>query len=157
MKYAFLVLLLLFSGCATRSYDTHSSKLVTIKTANFAYSDVGFVRSGKSGVELEIFSAGVSLDRISINRLICTTKDGCMPKGVFNAKYLNGAYYDDLLSDLLLHKPIYGGANLIKNGAGFVQRISDESVEIYYEVSSRSMSFRDPKNGIMIKIKDLDE
>lgn len=154
MKYLSLFLiLLLFGACSVKNYQLTQTKIITMKTKQLKFSDLGYIRSGSGAVELELFVAGKSLFRASIDSSVCTD-DGCMSKAAFNEEYLNTAYPDELLQNILLGMPIYSGENktLIKDG--FEQKIEREEVSILYRVSSSQTYFRDKKNNILFKIKE---
>ena len=89
-----------------------------------------------------------------MNHLICVS-EGCMSKQGFNEEYLNAAYPDELLQNILLSQEIFDGRNRVKTLDGFAQNINNEDVNITYTVSSNSMQFKDRKNRIIFKIKDI--
>ncbi|MDX9813928.1 MAG: hypothetical protein WC144_02855 [Sulfurimonas sp.] len=157
MRYILLTLIIFFGGCSVKNYENTAIKIVTIKSPKIKFNDIGYVRNTNSAIELELFIAAKAIDKITINHLICTTKDGCMGKSSFNSKYLHSSYPSDLLQDMLLAKAIYGGANVVKTANGFTQHISDEHVDITYEVRGRSSFFRDRKNSIIFNIKEENE
>lgn len=154
MKYLLLLFVLLFASCGVKSYQHTQIKLVTIKSQKLKFSDVAYLRSGRDGLELELFVAGKSIEKITINTLICT-KSGCVSKGGFNSEYLNESYDKDTLESILQGRPIFGSDGFVKNENGFRQNII--SKEMVYEVKQGSVVFRDDKNHIFISIKDVDE
>ncbi|MDX1296301.1 MAG: hypothetical protein R3302_08535, partial [Sulfurimonadaceae bacterium] len=151
-----LALLLLFTGCTVKEYKTTEPKLITLKTKQLRFNDVGFIRKEGKSVQAELFSAGQAVERFEINRLVCVTK-GCLTKSAFNADYLSAEYPDDLLQNVLLGRPIFGGAGLHKSDAGFEQHLKGSGFDIYYSVAPDSVYFKDRANGILIKIRDLPE
>lgn len=157
MKFVLLFLVFFFSACSTRNYENTHIKIFTIKSPKIKFNDIGYIRNSDKHIELELFIAGQSIEKITINHLICTTKDGCMSRGSFNEEYLNDAYPDDLLQDMLLAKPIYDGKNLVKNTNGFTQAIKDDRVDIIYKLEDKSIIFKDRKNGIIFNIKEENE
>lgn len=156
MKYILLIFALFFSACSIKNYEHTQTKIITIKSPKIKFSDVGYLRNSASSIELELFMAGKSIEKIAINHLVCVGS-GCMSKSGFNKDYLNPAYPDDTLQNILLSKAIYDGANLSKTADGFTQTIQDEDVDISYRVESSGVFFKDRKNGIIFNIKDFDE
>ncbi|MBW6488660.1 hypothetical protein [Sulfurimonas sp.] len=157
MKYILLIFtLLFFSACSIKNYEHTQTKIITIKSPKMKFSDAGYLRNSSDAIELELFMAGKNIEKISVNHLICTS-GGCMSKSGFNKEYLNGAYPDDTLQNILLSRAIYGGANLSKTPDGFSQSIKNEHVDISYKVDSSGVYFKDRKNSIIFNIKDIDE
>ncbi|MCK9473072.1 hypothetical protein [Sulfurimonas sp.] len=156
MQYILLIFTLFFSACSIKNYEHTQTKIITIKSPKIKFYDVGYLRNSDKAIELELFIAGKSIEKIAINHLICVS-DGCMSKSGFNKEYLNSAYPDDILKNILLSHAIYGGANLSKTKNGFTQDIEDKDVDIIYRVESNGVFFKDRKNSIIFNIKDLDE
>ena len=156
MKYIFLVIAFLFSACSVKDYEQTQTKIIIIKSPKIKFADVGYIRNSDKTVELELFIAGKSIEKFTINHLICTS-EGCMSKRGFNEEYLNRAYPDELLQNILLSHTIYDGKNFTKTEGGFVQHVKDEKVDIIYRVDLHVTYFKDRNNGIILKIKDLDE
>jgi len=153
MKYILLVFILIFSACSTKNYEITKTKIIIIKSPQIKFSDLGYLRNTENSVELELFMAGKSIQKIAINHLICVS-EGCMTKSGFNEDYLNENYPDDILQNILLAKPIYDSKNLQKTDVGFTQHISSLHVEITYKVTQNQVFFKDKKNHIIFKIKD---
>jgi len=153
MKYILLISILLFSACSTKNYEHTQTKIIIIKSPKIKFGDVGYIRNSEKSIELELFIAGQAIEKISINHLICVS-DGCMSKSSFNKDYLNESYPSDILQNILLSKPIYGGEAMVKTSDGFRQHIEDESVDISYKVTHDTTFFKDRKNKIIFKIKD---
>ena len=153
MKYILLIFTLLFSACSIKNYENTQSKLIIIKSPKIKFADLGYIRNSDKAVELELFVAGKVIEKFSIKHLICVS-DGCMSKSGFNKDYLNKAYPDEILQNILLGHEIYDGKNRLKTSDGFEQNIEDENVNIIYKVSSNAIFFKDRKNAIIFKIKD---
>ena len=153
MKYLTALLILFFSACSIKNYEYSEAKIVTIKSPKIKFSDIGYVRHTDDAIELELFEAGHVFQRIHINSMICV-EDGCMAKRSFNKEYLNAAYPDDILQNVILGHPIYAKKNLLKTNEGFVQKIRNENVDIKYRVTAYEHFFKDRKNHIIIKIRD---
>jgi len=154
MKYLLLVFILFFSACSIKEYQQTKTKIVIIKSPNIKFADLGYIRNSADAVELELFSAGVAIEKIKINHLICVSA-GCMSKQGFNEDYLSSSYPSDILQNILLAKPIYDAIGVVKTKDGFEQYIKDEEVDIKYKVTPRVTYFKDKKNRIIFKIKDI--
>ncbi len=154
MKYLLLCLITLFSACSIKNYEHSDTKIVTIKSPKIKFSDIGYVRHTDDAIELELFIAGHVFQKIHINKMICV-KEGCMSKRSFNSQYLNAAYPDDILQNIILGDAIYGGEKKVKLDNGFIQLIHNKDVDIKYRVNSKESFFKDRKNHIIIKIKDI--
>ncbi len=153
MKYFLLIFIIFFSACSTKNYEITKTKIIIIKSPQIKFSDLGYLRNSDDKIELELFMAGKAIEKITVNHLICVS-DGCMTKSGFNEDYLNEAYPDDILQNILLARPIYEKQNLEKTADGFVQHIKTLHVDITYKVSSHVTFFKDRKNKIIFKIKD---
>ena len=79
-----------------------------------------------------------------------------MSKNGFNEDYLNSAYPETILQNILLGHEIYDGKNRVRTDDGFEQNIEDANVNIVYKVSSNVIFFKDRKNKIIFKIKDTE-
>jgi hypothetical protein len=154
MKYILLIFIIFFTACSVKNYEITKSKLISIKSPKIKFSDLGFIRSSGNGVEMELFMAGKLIEKITINYLMCSN-EGCMLKSSFNEEYLSKYYPDDILQNILLSKKIYNGKNIKHINYGFEQYIKDENVDIKYKVDSKTIYFKDRKNKILIKIKDI--
>lgn len=156
MKLILLIFILIFSACSVKNYEHTQTKIIVIKSPKIKFADVGYLRNSGDTIELELFIAGKNIEKITLNHLVCTS-EGCMSKSGFNKEYLNSAYPDDTMQNMLLSHAIYDGKNLTKTADGFEQHIRDENVDIVYIVNSDAVYFKDRKNGIIFKIKDLNE
>jgi hypothetical protein len=154
MKYLFLILILFFSACSIKNYETTQTKIIIIKSPKIKFADIGYIRNTKKAIELELFVAGTVIEKFTINHLICTSK-GCLSKSGFNADYLHPSYPDDILQNILLGHEIYEAKNKVKTENGFSQKISTQRVDIKYRVTSKEIFFKDRKNKIIFKIKDI--
>ena len=154
MRYLLIVFALFFIGCSTKNYEHTQSKIVIIKSPLIKFADVGYIRNTDDSVSLELFVAGHRIQKIDINHLVCVD-EGCMTRGGFNQEYLHEDYPDDLLQNILLAKPIYDSKNLMRTEDGFEQNIRTKHSLIIYKVNSKIVYFKDNKNKILIKIKDI--
>ena len=153
MRSLFAVFIFLLSGCSIHQYEHSEPKIITIKTPQLRYSDLGYVKHTQSALALELYVAGKMVQKIEINHLICVD-EGCMSKGNFNAEYLSSHYPDDILQHIILARPIYDGKVLIQTKDGFEQKIVNSEVDIVYRVTPHDVYFKDKKNHILFKIKD---
>ena len=154
MKYLLVIVVLFFTACSVKNYKTTQTKIIIIKSPKIKFADIGYVRNSDKEIELELFMAGKVIKKITINHLICT-HDGCMSKGEFNKEYLHFSYPDDILQNILLGRNIYGGKEKIKTDNGFEQKIKTQHVQIIYKVDPHAIMFKDIKNNIIFKIKDI--
>ena len=155
MRYFIILLTFLLSACSIRSYQNTVSKIIIIKSPKIKFADLGYIRSSAQEIELELFVAGNSIDKITIDHFICTNV-GCLSKKRFNEDYLYKEYPEDILQNILLGKVIYNGKNIIKVDGGYEQKISTADVMITYKVNTKQIFFKDIKNNILIKIKEMD-
>ena len=155
MKYVLLTFIFFFSACSVKNYEITQTKIIIIKSPKIKFSDLGYVRNSDKKIELELFIAGNSIEKITVNHLICTS-EGCMSKSGFNEDYLNASYPDDILQNILLAKPIYDGESLQKTADGFEQHVKNQHVDISYRVDSHVTFFKDRQNNIIFKIRDTD-
>jgi len=145
-----IIPLVLLLSCSGKNYISEDSYLVTIKSENLRYSDMGFIRRGKDFVNLQLFSIGKEILKLEIDTLICLNGN-CMPKSIFNSNYLSDSYPSDTLKNILLSKPIFNRKKFIKSENGFEQIFGS----IYYRVSSGKTTFKDSKKAILIKLKRI--
>ncbi len=148
--------MLFFSACSVKNYEITQTKIIIIKSPKIKFVDLGYLRNSDEKIELELFIAGKCIETITVNHLICTN-EGCMSKSGFNEDYLNEAYPDDILQNILLARPIYSGKDLQKTADGFEQHVQNQHVDISYRVDSHVTFFKDRKNNIIFKIKDTGE
>lgn len=154
MKYLLIAFALVFSACSVKHYEITKTKVIIIKSPKIKFADIGYIRNTDKSVELELFVAGKMIEKITINHLICTS-EGCMTKSGFNEDYLHESYPSQILQNIVLANEIYEGKNKTKTQDGFEQHIEDENVNITYRVSKNSTFFKDRKNKIIFKIKDI--
>nr|WP_321267765.1 hypothetical protein [uncultured Sulfurimonas sp.] len=154
MKYLLITFILLFSACSTKNYEITKTKVIIIKSPKIKFADIGYIRNTGKSIELELFVAGKMIEKITINHLICTS-EGCMTKGGFNEDYLHESYPLGILQNIILGNAIYEGKNKTDLEDGFEQHIEDENVNIRYKVSKNVTFFKDMKNKIIFKFKDI--
>ena len=156
MKYVLFAIVIFFSACSIKNYELTKTKVIIIKSPKLKFSDLGYVRNTEQSIEIELFVAGTAVEKITINHLICTSK-GCLTKGGFNEDYLHPSYPSDILQNIFLAQQIYDGKNLLRTSDGFEQNIKTKNVDIRYTVKQNNVFFKDRKNKIIFKIKDIDD
>ncbi len=154
MKYLLLVFVLFLSACTIKNYEITQTKVIIIKSPKLKFADIGYIRSTEKAIELELFVAGTAIEKFTINHLVCTSA-GCTSKSGFNTDYLSSYYPDDIMQNILLGHEIYDAKNKERTDDGFEQKIKTESVDIKYRVNSKEIFFKDRKNKIIFKIKDI--
>ena len=158
MKFSILwvsiAALLIFSGCAVKEYKSSVPKIITFKTKKLRFNDLGYIRQNGDAIQLELFSAGQAVERFEINHLVCIS-DGCMSKSGFNSDYLNAEYPDDTLQNILLGRAIFEGEAMSETETGFEQHPESGSYAITYRVSEEETYFKDRKNEILIRIRNV--
>jgi hypothetical protein len=152
MKYLLILLTLFLAGCSVRHYDHTEPKILIIKSPKIKFADLAYLRNTDDAIEVELFVAGKSIEKITINHLICVNA-GCLSKSAFNEEYLHASYPSDILQNILLSKPIYEGEGMSKTAGGFEQNIVNEDVSINYRVNAATTFFTDRKNHITFKMK----
>ncbi len=128
--------------------------VTTLKTQKFSYSDAGFLRNQNGVIDLQMFAVGRPLVKLKISEDVCVDHY-CITKQEFNQEYLSDSYPDDLINQVLTSQPIFDSQNLKKTSNGFMQRIIDPRFDIKYKITPGSIYFKDLKNGIIIKLREL--
>ncbi|MBD3809409.1 MAG: hypothetical protein IE884_02655 [Sulfuricurvum sp.] len=98
----------LFGGCGTKHFTVNEPKLITLKTPKLKLADTGYIRHDGSAVEVELFAAGVAVEKITIDGDVCVSA-GCMDEGKFVKEYLYPDYPRDTMRQVLLGKDIFEG------------------------------------------------
>lgn len=151
--YIFLVFMLFLSGCAFVKTPKDTKSLnVAILSPMIKISDIGFLHSYKNELNLQIYNSAISVANIKISKNICINRV-CFSKLEFNHKFFNSEHYDEILSDIILKKPIYDGLNLTKNECGFIQNLKNDTIK--YEICDNKVKFFDLQNRVKIIIKEL--
>lgn len=154
LRHGAIVLVLLLTGCAPKTYTINEPRLIVFKSPKLRYADMGYIRQNDDEVRADLFVAGQLVQSFEIATLVCVN-EGCLRKSTFNADYLHPDYPDDLLLHVLLGKPIFNKAFLEKTEEGFRQSIKGERYNIAYEVSNGNITFRDKLNRLLIKISKV--
>lgn len=153
--HVMIFMVFLLSGCATKTPITSSDTyLISIKNKQLALSDTGFINQGKDYTNVQIFSAGTILFNLEVQDDICL--DGrCTSRTEFNKLFFEHPHYEAMINDVLEMKPLYDEKNKVTIEGGFEQELDLPSSHINYKVQNKSLYFRDSKNGILIKLKEL--
>ncbi|MBD3806836.1 hypothetical protein [Sulfuricurvum sp.] len=132
-------------------------KLITLKTTKLKFADMGYIRHDGSAVEVELFAAGVAIEKITIDGDVCVSAV-CMDEGKFVKEYLSPDYPRDTMRQVLLGKDIFEGLGKEEMCDGrLFQFIRNDEMDIMYRRSKREIYFKDRLNNLIIKLEDLNE
>jgi hypothetical protein len=136
--------------------EVSKSYKITMKTKKFSFSDTGFLVKSDDMIRLNVLAMGNPVLDLKVKQSddvcvgsLCNTKLG------FNQSFLSGEYPESLIENVLNKKPIFDGKNLIKTSNGFIQNIESKNYKIKYQISRGSIYFKDSKNKIIMKLKEL--
>ncbi len=149
-----LVIILVLSGCAVKSPTTSKTVSFVFKTSNIKIAASGFLYKN-SHIKLQGYSGANPVFTLLLTKRACIN-DRCMSYKNFNDHFLSPHYPKRIIQHILLGKPIFNGQNLQKDASGFSQEIVGDSFAIIYRVEKNEIYFKDKKNAILIKIKELD-
>ncbi len=160
-KYSILwasLIVLVLGGCGAKHHYTVSEpKLITLKTPKLKFADTGYIRSDGTNVETELFTAGVAVEKITIDGEVCVSA-GCMSEERFVREYLYRDYPADTMRSVLLGKDIFGGRGKEEMCDGrLFQFIRNDEMDIIYRRGKGEIYFKDRLNSLIIKIEDLKE
>lgn len=149
------ILIFLIGGCGTKHYRVSEPKMITLKTPKIKFSDMGYVRYDEQSVEVELFTAGVAVEKISMDGEVCVSA-GCMDEGKFVKEYLNSDYPSDTMRHIVMGKDIFlgQGKSEMCNGTLY-QYIRNDEMDIVYRRKPTEIYFKDRLNGVLIKINDV--
>ena len=151
----FLILLLFFTGCAyKRPYVSSKPYYMVVKNSQIAVADTGFIKRDGSRFNLQLFSASTPILDLHVDNDVCLDYT-CMSKRDFNAKFFGISHYEDFLDELFNFQPVYNRKNLKKSKSGFEQKIKTAEFDIIYRVENGNLYFKDRKNRVLIKLKEL--
>lgn len=151
------VLILFLGGCSTKHYSISSPKMIVIKSPKLKFADTGYIRYEGDAVEVELFTAGVAVEKISIDSRVCVSA-GCMSEESFVKAYLYEHYPSDTMRRILQGEPIFGGIGKDETCGGVVyQFIRNDDMDIMYRRKGGEIFFKDRLNGLMIKINELED
>jgi len=144
-------------GCAPKHYTISTPKMVVIKSSKLKFADVGYLRYEGDAVQLELFTAGVSVEKISIDKQVCVSA-GCMSEESFVQEYLYKDYPADTMRRILQSEPIFDGNKTSESCGGVkFQNIRNDEMDIVYRRSPSETYFKDRLNGLMIKISGMQD
>lgn len=144
-------------GCSVKHYSISSPKVITIKSPKLKFSDTGYIRYEGDAVQVELFTAGVAVEKISIDDKVCVSA-GCMSEEAFVKEYLSEHYPRDTMRRVLQGTPIFGGIGRDETCSGAVcQFIRNDDMDIMYRRKDNEILFKDRLNGLMIKINDIED
>jgi hypothetical protein len=150
------LLALIVGGCGTKQYAISEPKIIVLKTPKIKFADTGYIRHKGESVEVELFTAGVAVEKISIDTLVCVST-GCMSEEAFVKEYLNPDYPRDTMRNVLLGKDIFAGHGKEEMCDGrLFQFIRNDEMDIIYRRGKGEIYFKDRLNSLIIKINDLD-
>ena len=135
-------------------YPDTKSYVTTFKTKQFSFADTGFMREENGVIDLQILALGKPLLTLKIADDICVDHF-CRTKEEFNANYLSRYYPEDLINQVLMAQPIMEKKGYRETSNGFLQRIKAPHYDIKYKITPGSIYFKDLKNGIIIKLREL--
>lgn len=144
-----LLFFLLISNCSKNIYQGRNSYLITIKSPNLKYSDIGLVEKSQSSVLVHIFSLGKEILRLEIGKYISINRSIPIPLSLFNSQYLSSEYPPSLLKNIFSGNPIFQGKNIVYLQNSFIQEFD----HIKYKVSQSEIYFKDSKNQILIRLR----
>jgi len=151
------LLVLMIGGCAPKHYEISKPKLIILKTPKLKFADTGYIRSSGESVEAELYTAGVAVEKISIDDQVCVSA-GCMSEEAFVREYLSPEYPKDILRRILLGEPIYNGQGTSEQCSGIrTQYIRSDKTDIVYRLKPDETYFKDRINGLVVKISDIEE
>ena len=129
--------------------------MIVIKSPKLKYADMGYLRYEGDAVEMELFTAGIAVEKISIHEQVCVNA-GCMSEEAFVREYLYKDYPSDTMRRVLQAEPIFGGSGMSESCGGVkFQYIRNDDMDIVYRRSPSETYFKDRLNGLMIKISDI--
>ncbi len=158
MKKIFIFMVILFfTGCAYKPpIQLSKSYSVVIKLKGLRFGDVGFLRYGNGDyTDLELFDAGNLVLKIEADKNICVNSH-CFGKSEFNRRFLSKEYPKDFFVNVLRKRVIFQKRGYKKRKNGFIQRIVEKKLDIIYRIDEKSIYFKDRKNHILIKLKEMD-
>lgn len=152
-KTFFLVLCLAFAfiSCASKSTQPTKQSEATqmlIISPMARINDSGFIHFSKAAILLQIYSAGVSVLELKIADKICLN-GACSQKSDFNQRFFGKVYYDKILEDIILSKPLAFGSKLDNECGGFSQKGADFD----YEVCENYTIFKNARTKIRFSKK----
>jgi hypothetical protein len=148
-----ILTILLFNSCSQREILKKESYLISIKSLQIKYSDIGIISKGESDLIVQLFSLGNEILKLEFGTFVKVNNNIGVPYSIFNSKYIGGEYPLDTIRDIFEGKPIFNSKNLKRDGDKFSQKFEN----IFYSVSKIETIFRDREKHIFIKISKLEK
>ena len=146
MRYYFLVLFLLFSGC---SYKT-TPIIFGFKKDNLAINDQGFLKENNFYKTIEVYSVGQLIFVMKIDKNSICINGKCYDKRIFI--YNLNSNYPLNLFDLIISKQKLPNLKYYKTKDGFIQK--DD--KIFYLVTNNKVLFKDKNKKFIFLIKAIE-
>ena len=150
-----ILMVLLFVGCSIKQPIMSTPVAFVFKTQKIRISATGFLKKEHKSLLLQGYLAGHALFVLRVGKRVCMNGK-CMSYAQFNRNFLSPSYPAMMIKNILAKKPLFEGENLIKRVDGFIQSFTNSSFDIIYKVSIKKVYFKDRKNHILIKIKEID-
>ena len=155
MHKILLIAILLLVGCAYKTpYKSSKPYYVVIKNSKIALADTGFIKRDDGRSNLQLFTAGTPVFDLHVKSDVCLDYI-CLKKENFNREFFGIMHYENFIDELFNLQPIYSKKNFKKIANGFERKIKTDSYDITYRVEGKNLYFKDRKNRILIKLKEL--
>lgn len=149
--------ILVMSGCSSHHFTISEPKLITLKTPKIKYSDMGYIRYDNDAVQVELFTAGVSIEKITLDDGVCVSA-GCMSEEKFVKEYLYEGYPKDTMRRIIQGGDIFNGEGKSEMCNGILyQYIRNDEIDILYRRKVGEIYFKDRLNGLLIQLKEIKE
>ena len=150
-----LVIILFLTGCSYKEpFLSSKPYYIVIKNSQIAVADTGFIKKDENRINLQLFSASTPIFDLHVKDDVCLDYV-CMSKRSFNREFFGFSHYESFINELFNFKPIYDDKNLKKTELGFEQEIKTDEFNIVYKVDGENLYFKDKKNSVLIKLKEL--
>lgn len=151
-----LLILLLFFGCVFHQNYKTTPSTILFKTPQYKYYDTGFIQSNDFHTIVNLYNSGQTILNIDIMENRVCFNQQCMSGQEFNKMVLNENYPDNLVLHLFKGEKIFEDLNVKYQDGKITQEISNQNVDILYQIEHKIISFDDKKNNIKIVIKGLE-
>jgi hypothetical protein len=143
-------MIFLLAGCAHKTpRETKPLNFIVISPL-IKLNDAGFIHNFKNTKQIDLYSSGISLAKITIKKDQICLNNACDNELIFNKKFFAHTHHNGFFANLIDKKPIYNGANLEKTKCGFTQNLD----ELHYEICDGNVKFHDEKRRVKIIIKE---
>ena len=153
------VFAIFITGCALKQgadnikaqEQSSKSLQIFIKSPLIRINDAGFVHANKKGILVQVYSLAHPILQLALAQKICVNK-ACRARADFNKRFFGREYYNSLLDDIVLSKPIFNAKNLKANDCGgFSQKIEQISYEVCANKSTFSLA-----NSVKISLTKIE-